>query len=75
MLEFLTRKHASNRNLLFGSNDRESLINAFNPAWQGEVPYTVLLGPKGEVLYSETGSIDFLALKRVIVKAASDLGK
>ena len=75
VLEFLTRKHASNRNLLFGSNDRESLINAFNPAWQGEVPYTVLLGPKGEVLYSETGSIDFLALKRAIVKAASDLGK
>jgi peroxiredoxin len=68
VLEFLKKKQASNRNLLFASNDREALINAFNPSWQGAVPYTVLLNPEGEVIHEETGSIDPLALKRVIQK-------
>jgi thiol-disulfide isomerase/thioredoxin len=73
VLEFLKKQQASNRNLIFASDDRTSLINAFDPAWQGEVPYTVLLGPEGKVIYRESGSIDFLALRRAIVKAADEL--
>jgi len=72
VLAFLKKKQASNRNLLFASTDREPLINAFDPAWQGEVPYTVLLSPEGKVIYSEKGSVDFLALKRAIVKALNE---
>jgi peroxiredoxin len=69
VLAFLQKRQASMRNLLFGSTERAKLIDAFNPAWQGEVPYTVLLSPEGEVLHEESGSIDPLALKRVIVKS------
>jgi peroxiredoxin len=72
VLEFLTKKQASNRNLLFASAEREPLINAFDTSWQGEVPYTVLLSPEGKVVYSEKGSVDFLALKRAIVKAMNE---
>jgi len=72
VLSFLTKKHASNRNLIFGSTDRESLIDAFDPDWQGEVPCTVLLSPDGKVLYRETGSIDALAVKRAIVAALNE---
>ena len=72
VLEFLTKQQASNRNLMFASADRESLINAFNPDWQGEVPYTILIHPEGKVLYSEKGSVDFLALKRAVVKAMNE---
>jgi len=72
VLEFLTKKQASNRNLLFASTDREPLINAFDPNWQGEVPYTVLINPEGKVIYSEKGSVDFLALKRAVVKAMNE---
>jgi hypothetical protein len=72
VLEFLTKQQASNRNLIFASEDRTALINSFNPAWQGEVPYTVLLSPEGKVVYSETGSVDFAALKRAVVKALDD---
>jgi len=72
VLEFLTKKQASNRNLLFASADREPLINAFDPTWQGEVPYTVLINPEGRIIYSEKGSVDFLALKRAIVKAMNE---
>lgn len=71
-LEFLTKKQASNRNLIFATADREKLINAFDPAWQGEVPYTVLIAPDGQILYSEKGSVDFLALKRATVKAMNE---
>ncbi len=72
VLEFLTKKQASNRNLLFASAEREPLINAFDPTWQGEVPYTVLINPEGKIIYSEKGSVDFLALKRAVVKAMNE---
>jgi len=72
VLEFLKKQQASNRNLLFASADRETLINAFNPKWPGPVPYTVLLSPGGEIVYEELGSIDPLAVKRAIVKALNE---
>ncbi len=72
VLAFLKKEQASFRNLLFASADRESLINAFDPAWEGAVPYTVLISPEGQVIYRETGSIDLLAVKRAIVKAMNE---
>lgn len=72
VLEFLKQQQASNRNLIFASAEREPLINAFDPKWQGEVPYTVLLDPEGKVIFKETDSVDFLALKRTILKAMNE---
>ena len=72
VLEFLKKHEASSRNLIFASADRDKLINAFNPEWQGEVPYTVLLDPEGKIVYSETGSIDVRAAKRAILKALNE---
>jgi thiol-disulfide isomerase/thioredoxin len=79
VLRFLTEHQASNRNLIFGSSggafgpeDRDKLVNAFNPDWRGEVPYTVLIDPEGKVIYSETDTIDSLAIKRAIVKALNE---
>ncbi len=72
VLGFLEKKHASFKNLIFASADREKLIDSFDPEWQGAVPYTVLIGPDGKILYRETGSIDALALKRAIQKAMNE---
>lgn len=72
VLDFLKKKEASCKNLIFASPERDKLINAFNPDWQGEVPYTVLLDPDGKVIYQESGSIDPLATKRAIVKAMNE---
>jgi peroxiredoxin len=72
VLGFLQKKQASCRNLIFASAEREKLINAFDPGWQGEVPCTVLLAPDGKVVYRETGSIDPLAVKRAIVGALNE---
>ena len=73
VLEFLKKKQASGRNLIFASAEREKLIDAFEPEWQGVVPYTLLIGPGGKVIYRETGSIDALAVKRAIVKAMNEV--
>lgn len=72
VLEFLKKKQASFKNLLFASADRETLINAFDPDWEGAVPYTVLLNPEGQIIHRQTGSIDPLALKRVIVATMNE---
>lgn len=67
VLRFLQRKHATSRNLLFDSDDTAALQAAFDPKWQSAVPYTVLLGPNGKVLYSTLGSVDILALRRKLL--------
>jgi peroxiredoxin len=69
VLRFLQRKHATSRNLIFGSDDTEALQAAFDPKWQSAVPYTVLLGPGGKVLYSTMGSVDILELRRKLLAA------
>ena len=69
VLRFLTKKHATSRNLLFASDDTAALQAAFDPKWQSAVPYTVLLGADGKVLYSTLGSVDMLELRRKILVA------
>lgn len=68
-LKFLRKQHASNRNLMFGDTDKYKLIEAFDPDWNGALPYTVLIDPAGEVLYRKEGPFDPLELRRTIVKS------
>ena len=67
VLRLLEKKHATSRNLLFASDDTAALQAAFDPKWQSAVPYTVLLGPNGKVLYNSLGSVDILDLRRKIL--------
>ena len=69
VLSFLQKHHASTRNLYFGDTDKYKLIEAIDPDWNGALPHTLLLGPKGEVLFRQTGDLDFLELRRKIVPA------
>jgi peroxiredoxin len=69
VLRFLQKKHASSRNLLFASDETEKLQAAFDPTWQSAVPYTVVLGPDGKVIYKTVGSVDLLDMRRKILAA------
>jgi len=72
VLAFLQKQQASGRNLLFGETDKYKLIEAFDPKWQGALPYTVLLGPNGEMLYQQQEAIDPVDVKRAIVAALQE---
>jgi peroxiredoxin len=69
VLRFLQKKHATSRNLLFGSDDTAALQAAFDPTWQSAVPYTVVFGPDGKVIYKTLGSVDLLQMRRKILAA------
>jgi thiol-disulfide isomerase/thioredoxin len=73
VLKFLQQHKASTRNLIFGSADKYALIEALDPEWNGALPHTLLIGADGKILYRQTGSIDFLALRRAIVPALNTL--
>src|SRR5207237_10272489 len=51
VLKALEQQHATTTNLLFGATDIYALMAAFDPDWNAAVPYTMLISPKGEVLY------------------------
>ena len=73
VLKFLQGHHAATRNLIYATTDKYACIEALDPEWGGALPYTLLVGPDGKVLYRETGGIDFLALRRAIVPALNAL--
>jgi thiol-disulfide isomerase/thioredoxin len=68
VLKFLKENHASTINLLFNQSNKYNLIEAVNPAWQGSIPYTILVKPGGEIIYTAQEQIDPLEIKREIVK-------
>ena len=72
VLRELEEQHATSENLIFGLPQIYDLMAAFNPKWNGAVPYTVLIGPKGEVLYERQGPIDALELRRLIIANLPD---
>lgn len=65
---FLEKNQAGFPNYLFVGEDKENFINAFDPDWQGNLPYTLLLAPGGKVLYRHDGIIDPLEVKQAIVE-------
>ena len=74
MLEFLKKKQASNRNLLFATPDTYGLQAAFDPLMPAAVPFTLVIAPSGDVVYQELGSLDILKLRRAILANVPDDG-
>ena len=72
VMKFLEKQHATGKNLIFASTDTYAMQAAFDPKWESGVPYTVLLAPDGTVLYQQTGDLDVLALRRVILANLDD---
>jgi peroxiredoxin len=70
--KFLNEQHAINRNLLWSTNDSAEAVSAFGTDWSGGVPYTVLIGMNGEVLYRSQGQMNTLEVERAILKHLPD---
>jgi len=71
--KFLDQKHASMKNYIYASDQKDELSEALDPAWKGALPYTIIVDEKGNVIYREMGSIDFLKMRRAIVPALNKL--
>jgi len=67
--EFLVKKHASMKNYILASDNKDELYDALESAsvWKGELPYTIIVNEKGEVVYRERGELSFLKMRRAIV--------
>jgi peroxiredoxin len=72
VIEFLQKQHASTRNLLFGTEDTYAQMAAFDPEWNAGVPYTMLIGMDGQVLYKKQGPIEPLEVRRAILANLPD---
>jgi peroxiredoxin len=66
-LDALKENHASGKNYLFSSTDRDKLAAALDPKWPGPLPYTLLIAPGGSIIYRHDGPIEPLDVKRAIV--------
>jgi peroxiredoxin len=69
---FLGEQHASSRNLMNNLMDPYALMKAFDPDWVGALPYSIVIGPDGKVLYKENGRIDILKARRAILASFPD---
>jgi peroxiredoxin len=72
VLKFLQEQHAINKNLLFSGNDSADAVAAFGTNWAGGVPYTILIGMNGDVLYKTQGDMNALEVRRAILKNLPD---
>jgi thiol-disulfide isomerase/thioredoxin len=70
-LKFLGAQHASMTNYIFDEDDPYALADALGVEWPGALPFTLVVKPGGEVIYSQMGPIDPLALRRAIVDELS----
>lgn len=67
-LAFLKGKQASNKNFIYSAENMYDLIEAVDKNWQGALPYTILVGSGGKILYSKQGTIDPPEMKKAIVE-------
>lgn len=67
--DFLTKKHASMKNYIIPAEQKDAFFDALDPAtvWKGQLPYTIIVNEKGEVVYREFGALSFLKMRRAIV--------
>jgi thiol-disulfide isomerase/thioredoxin len=67
--EFLQSKHAAlNNNFIFETDNKYELIENFDPKWNGEIPYTVIVEPGGKIVWSNSGGLNFLEFRKAIVE-------
>jgi len=66
-LKVLVEHKVATTNVLFASTEKFKLMEAFDPQWEGETPYTLLIAPGGKVLNRWIGTIESLEVKRAIV--------
>jgi peroxiredoxin len=69
---FLESQHASSTNYISATMDPYEIVRAFDPEWDGSVPYSMIIGPDGKVLHKANGRLDILKTRRLILASFPD---
>lgn len=75
VLAFLTKQGARGRNYLLADADKEAALTTFDKAWEGGLPFTLLLSPKGKVLYRQQGPVDVAKVRTLLDKGLSKVAR
>jgi peroxiredoxin len=67
--ESLEKDGRKSNNYLFAGDNPDQLAEAIDKEWSGAQPHSVLVSPKGEIVWRHTGAVDPVELRRQIVKA------
>lgn len=65
----LAKEGRTSNNYIFAGENPDHLAEAIDKEWTGAQPHTVLLSPKGEILWRHNGTVDPVEMRRQIVKA------
>jgi len=65
-LRFLQNRQSSSPNYVFAGDNTYQLIDAIDSAWQGALPYSMLVEPGGKIVYRHQGIIDPEEMKKII---------
>jgi len=66
-LKFLKEEQAGVKNYIYSQDDVYELIELVDPKWSGALPYTLLVEPGGEKVYSYQGAVEMPELRKAIV--------
>lgn len=67
-LEMLKTAYASTANYIYTGEDKDAFVNALDPQWEGPVAYTLIISPKGEVVYRHQGEITPVDVRKALVE-------
>ncbi len=66
-LQFLTDQASAVSNYIYSEEDKYAMIEAVDPDWNGALPFSILVEPGGQKVWSHQGEVNFLELKKTIV--------
>ena len=64
----LKQEGRTTNNYHWTGGNPDKMAQAIDPEWSGALPHTVLVAPGGKILWSHTGELDIVELRRQILK-------
>ena len=63
---FLKKEEASGNNYILPGAEKNTLITAVDPNWNGKLPYALLVEPGGKIVYTTQKRIDLEEMRKMI---------
>ncbi len=64
----LIEDNRATNNYHWTGGNPDAMAQAIDPEWSGALPHTVLVAPGGKILWSHTGELDIVEVRRQILK-------